>query len=179
MPLIQTSHNGLIEPKVVLASFDEYYANESTNYWQWIGGLYNSTSGGFCGSSGGSWCSPYNFRYQNTCQNGYTYPHQYCPSGVAGGRWKPNSNPTVKVTAFIPSTHATNLEAHYEVYYNGGVSVDYRLVNQSIYYNSWAWIATSSTTYNNISKVELWNEKSEGCCSVKEVAWDEIHVFTP
>jgi hypothetical protein len=81
------------------------------------------------------------------------------------------------VTAFIPSTHATTLEAHYLIYYNGGVSVDPPLVDQNSYYNTWVWV--SNETYYNITRVELTNTKSEGCCSVREVAWDEIHVFSP
>lgn len=147
----------------LLTYFNQVYANGGS-YWQRVYGSMNTQSNaGYCYIAG--WCSPKNFYYANTC---------YGSSSVKG-RWKPNTNPTVRPYAFIPSTHATTLMACYRNYYNGGSSMHGRCRNQSIYYN--AWIYTSYSRLYNIKKIDLSNEVDGG--TTREIAWDETWLYSP
>jgi len=147
----------------VATTFNEIYANGGS-FWQWLTGSYNTqNNAGYCYIAG--WCSPKNFYYQNTCWG--------CES--AKGRWKPNPNSTVKASAFVPSTHATTLMACYRSFYNGGSSLYERCINQSIYYN--VWVSITATSLYNIRRIELPNLSDAS--GTREVAWDEVWVYTP
>ncbi len=157
LPLSTTSS------KATVAAFNETYANGG-NYWQWLQGTYKTKSNaGYCYIYG--WCSPKNFYYQNTCYG--------CVS--AKGRWKPNTNPTVKASAFIPSTHATTLMACYKSYYNGGTTLYEKCINQNIYYDQ--MVSITSTSLYNIRRIDLSNQSDSS--ATKEIAWDETNVYTP
>ncbi|MGB9668842.1 MAG: hypothetical protein ACPL0B_00515 [Anaerolineales bacterium] len=160
---VNTLQISTISSTTTTMSFSEIYANGG-NYWQWVSGSYNvKNNAGYCYIYG--WCSPKNFYYQNTCFG--------CMS--AKGRWKPNPNPTVKARAFIPSTHATTPMACYESYYNGGSSWYEKCINQYIYYN--AFVVITSNSLINIRRIDLSNTSDSS--TTKEIAWDEIHVYTP
>lgn len=143
--------------------FNEVYANGGS-YWQLVTGTVSTQSNaGYCYIAG--WCSPKNFYYKTTCYGCTT----------AKGRWNPNANPTVTSYAFIPSTHATTLQACYWNFYNGGSSTHEHCVNQSIYYNT--WVAASYTSLYNIKKIELSN--LQDAATLKEIAWDEVWLYSP
>jgi hypothetical protein len=155
--------NTLSLSATISSTFDEYYANGGS-YWQWLQGSYTTkNNAGYCYIYG--WCSPKNFYYQNTCYG--------CVS--AKGRWKPNTNPTVKAKAFVPSTHATTRMACYKSYYNGGTTMYEKCINQNIYYDEMVSI-TSASLYN-IRRIDLSNQSDSS--TTKEIAWDETYVYTP
>jgi hypothetical protein len=143
--------------------FDEYYANGGS-YWQWLQGSYNTqNNAGYCYIYG--WCSPKNFYWQITCFG--------CTS--AKGRWKPNANGTVKASAFVPSTHATTKQACYRSYYNGGSTLYEKCIRQDIYYDT--FVSITSISLYNIRRIDLGNLQDSS--TLKEIAWDETHVYTP
>ncbi len=149
--------------ELTAVTFNEYYANGGS-YWQWLLGSYNiQNNAGYCYIYG--WCSPKNFYWQTTCFG--------CVS--AKGRWSPNPNQTVKARAFVPSTHATTLQACYKSFYNGGSLSYSKCINQYIYYD--AFVSITDTSLDDIRRIELSNQYDSS--STKEIAWDETWVYTP
>ncbi len=166
LPLVDQTSQTIIAVNFVASPalvFNEVYANGGA-YWQWVIGSGNTQSNaGYCYIVG--WCSPKNFYWKATCYG--------CTS--AKGRWNANPSTTVKASAFVPSTHATTLQACYRTFYNGGASSTEYCINQNIYYNTWVSI-TPIPPYN-IKKIELPNIQDSS--SLKEIGWDETNVYTP
>lgn len=146
-----------------LFAFSQIYANGG-NYWVPLGGSFTTQSNaGFCYPNR---CSPTNFYWASTCYGCTT----------VSGRWNVNSSlQAVKDSAFVPSTHATTLQACYKSFYNGGASNYNKCINQSVYFNS--WVAITSISLYDIRKIELGNVQDSS--SLKEIAWDETWVYTP
>lgn len=146
-----------------LTSFNEIYSNGGS-HWDWLQGSYiQKDNAGYCYLYGGSWCTPKNFYCQYTNRGTVT----------AKGQWKPNSNPNVKASAFIPSTYATTTMACYRNKYNGGTHE--KCINQSIWYNT--WVSITSMSLNNIQKIILSN--AVDFSTKLWIAWDETWVYTP
>jgi hypothetical protein len=144
--------------------FTEVYANGGTKWTLVQGSMSVQSNAGYCGPGGGS-CTPTNFYYKATCLE------QNCGGNLAKGRWSPNTNPSVKASAYVPSTHATTLMACYSITHSSGTTG--KCINQSAYYNT--WVSLLSNYVNNISRVELTNANDYGG---GEVAWDEIWVYS-
>jgi len=150
---------------------NEIYANGGSR-WAWeIHNQSHSTqsNAGYCYLYG---CSPTNFYYATSPSGNNTYGgtnHR--------GRWSATSYMryrNTRVSAFIPSTHATTTAVFYRKWYNGGSSsTDGAAINQSIWYNT--WVQASNTLYD-IAKVVVPNTSESGSW---ETAWDEIWDYVP
>jgi hypothetical protein len=143
--------------------FREIYANGGA-YWTKSGTMSSVTGGWYyynpTGCSG-TFCSKFYYTGTSSCSTS-------CVKGV----WKPNTNYSTKAAAYIPSTHAT-ATVTYVIVRQDNTTFSYPLDQ-----NAWsdAFVNITSTTQSQGFKQVTLN--SYGSAS-KEVAWDELMVYTP
>ena len=151
-------------PAVVRASFNEVYANGSTNgYWAWVqNGSYANTKAndGYCYFAG--WCSPKNFYWAYT---------EETIGKLVKGKWIPtNSSQYTRMWAWIPCNNATAY-SFYKAWINNGGLTSQNVIDQEAYCSSWVLIIGASRNY---TQIQLW----ENDIANYKVAWDEAWLCT-
>jgi hypothetical protein len=123
--------------------------------FQWGGPLNNRFVG-----CGGCYGTNFYWTYNTT-----SVPVNY-------GKWTPALNAgDYEVFTYIPSLNATARSARYRIHHSG-IRSD-RVVNQSIYYNTWVSLGTYNFTGNGQEFVALYDNTSEAAGST-QVAFDAI-----
>ena len=151
-------------PATVKASFNEVYANGSTNgHWAWVQyGSYANTvpNDGYCYYA--VWCSPKNYYWAYT---------EETIGKLVKGKWIPNnSSQYTRMWAWIPCNNATAF-AYYKAWVNNGGLTAQSIIDQEDYCNVWQLVIGANKNY---TQIQLWEWDIAGY----KVAWDEAWLCT-
>lgn len=132
--------------------------------------IVDDTSGGFTkfGPSGYWWEAAIGYGSHMW----YTYVNGTVKSNYV--QWKPSlpSAGYYTVYAFIPSNHATSLQAQYRIYHNG--TNNYSTVNQNNYYNQWVSLGQHYFSDNGTEYVELSDATGEASSTGRKIGFDAV-----
>lgn len=144
-------------------NFSEIYSNGGSK-WGWLktgSSYYTVNNDGYCYDAG--WCSPKNIYWSYATK---------VSTQERIGRWYPNANSSSLAAVYVPANNATHPTARYYVRDYYGES--YKVVNQSIWYDTWVIITNESKFNINRIKVGTGNWDAT---NPPKLAWDEVWIY--